>query len=145
MSRKDLIMKECYLIKQDIEMLEHEKKYEEDKIISILSNIGIKSASYSDAVIKLSGVVDKYTKAYISAEKATNRRDEVVKELELAENTLNEISKILKSTTSLEYKVFNERFINGKKIKSIANELKFSEDRIKQISSDLKQKILVNK
>lgn len=145
MSRKDLIMKECYLIKQDIEILEYEKKYLEDKLMMILSNTGIKSASYSDAVIKLSGVVDKYTKTYISAEKTIDRRDEVIKELELAENTLNDISKILKSTTSLEYKVFNERFINGKKTKSIAKELQYSEDRIKQISSDLKQKILVNK
>ena len=106
-----------------------------------LRALGVKGTSYSEIVIKMSGIVDKYASAFAAAETLIDRRDTIVSELNILEQTIKHISDFIKNSKLLEYEVFSLKYFDGLSLSEIAKKKHYSLDRIKQISAKISKKI----
>lgn len=136
-----LALKELNQIIYDQKLLTQEKQDLEKRIIIKLSILGVKATNYSEVVIKMSGVRDKYSEAFAKAESLIRRRDEIVKELNIIEETIACFRDISKNLNDLEYEVFNLKYLEGLTLQDIADKKNYSLDRVKQISAGITKKI----
>lgn len=135
------VLKELRQVLDDQRILFKEKHDLEQRIIIKLNSLGVKATNYSEVVIKMSGVRDKYSEAFAKAESLINRRDEIVKELNIIEETISYFKEISKKLNSLEYEVFNLKYLEGLTLQDIADKKNYSLDRVKQISAGITKKI----
>ncbi len=140
MSARDTVLKELSSTLNDQKLLSREKESLEKRIITVLNSLGVKGASYSEVVIKISGVRDKYAAAFIKVEDLIKRRDVISQELVEIESTVKFVSETMKDSKQLEYEVFTLHYFDGLTLQEIANKKNFSLARIKQISSDISKK-----
>lgn len=134
------IYKELSYLLLDQKILNREKEDLEKRIMIKLKSLGVKGTSYSEVVIKMSGTNDKYATAFGAAEKLIDRRDIIVTELTVIENTIKYISDTMKNSKLLEYEVFSLHYLEGLSLSEIARQKHYSLDRIKQISSNISKK-----
>ncbi len=140
MSARDTVLKELSSTLNDQKLLSREKESLEKRIITVLNSLGVKGASYSEVVIKISGVRDKYAAAFIKVEDLIKRRDVISQELIEIDSTVKFVSETMKDSKQLEYEVFTLHYFDGLTLQEIANKKNFSLARIKQISSDISKK-----
>ena len=140
MSARDTVLKELSSTLNDQKLLSREKESLEKRIITVLNSLGVKGASYSEVVIKISGVRDKYAAAFIKVEDLIKRRDVISQELVEIDSTVKFVSETMKDSKQLEYEVFTLHYFDGLTLQEIANKKNFSLARIKQISSDISKK-----
>lgn len=144
MSARDTVLKELSSTLNDQKLLSREKESLEKRIITVLNSLGVKGASYSEVVIKISGVRDKYAAAFIKVEDLIKRRDVISQELVEIESTVKYVSETMKNSNQLEYEVFNLHYFDGLSLSEIAKKKNYSLDRIKQISANISKKFFVN-
>ena len=140
MSARDTVLKELSSTLNDQKLLSREKESLEKRIITVLNSLGVKGASYSEVVIKISGVRDKYAAAFIKVEDLIKRRDVISQELVEIDSTVKFVSETMKDSKQLEYEVFTLHYFDGLTLQEIANKKNFFFSRIKQISSDISKK-----
>ena len=112
----------------------------EKRIILKLNSLGIKGSSYSEVVIKISGVKDKYADAFIKVENLIERRDMIIKELKIIEDTIIFIRDKMKDSKALEYEIFNLHYFENLTLQEISKKINYSLDRVKQISAKISKK-----
>lgn len=139
--KSDIVLKELYKDLLDQKILTTQKQSLEKRIILKLNSLGIKGSTYSDVVIRISGVRDKFADAFHKAEQLIKDRDLIVEELSVIENTLKEVREVMKDSKELEYIVFSLHYIDKMNLKEIADKKQYSLVRIKQINSDINKKI----
>lgn len=144
MNNKDTALKELSRTISDQKILLIEKENLEKRIIVVLNSLGVKGASYSEVVIKISGVRDKYASAFGKVENLIKRRDILDSELRLIDDTIRYVSETMKNSKQLEYEVFTLHYFEGLPLSKIAQKKNYSLDRIKQVSADISKKFLVN-
>ena len=141
MKSKDNVLKEIYLTLQDKKYLEEERKTLEQRIILKLNSLGLKGSNYSDVVIQVSGVRDKFCEAFSKASELIERRDLIVKEINNIDNLISYLNEKMKTASDLEYRVFSGRVLQGLSLTEISKRGNYSLDRIKQVSAEISKKI----
>lgn len=137
---RDIVLKELSNILLDQTILNEMKNKLEKRIILKLNQLGVRGSSYSEVVIKISGVRDKYADAFIKVENLIERRDTIVKELKIIEDTIIDVRDKMKDSHALEYEVFNLHYFENLTLQEIAKRLSYSLDRVKQISAKISKK-----
>lgn len=135
-----IVLKELSQTLTDQAVLNEQKDKLEKRIILKLNSLGIKGTSYSEVVIKISGVKDKFADAFIKVENLIERRDFIAKELIVIDETIKNVREKMKDSKVLEYEVFNLHYFEGLTLQEIAKKKNFSLDRIKQISANISKK-----
>lgn len=138
---KELVLKELSQNLTDQSILTEQKDKLEKRIILKLNTLGVKGTSYSEIIIKISGVRDKFGEAFAKVEELILRRDTIAKELNIIDETISVVSTKMKNTKTIEYKVLCGRIFDGLTLQEIADKEHFSLDRIKQVSAEISKKI----
>jgi len=137
---KTVVLNELSHILIDQKILNKQRDNLEERIILKLYSLGVKGSNYSELVIKMSGIQDKYSKTFIEIESLIERRSIIVKELTMIEETIKTINDKMKKSKLIEYEVFSLRYFDGLTLQEIANKKKYSIDRIKQINASINKK-----
>ena len=137
---RDIVLKELSNTLLDQAILNEMKFKLEKRIILKLNQLGLRGSSYSEVVIKISGVKDKYADAFIKVENLIERRDMIVKELKIIEDTIIDVRDKMKDSHTLEYEVFNLHYFENLTLQEIAKRLNYSLDRVKQVSAKISKK-----
>ena len=137
---KEIVLKELSNTLSDQTILNEMKNKLEKRIVLKLNQLGIKGNSYSEVVIKISGVRDKYADAFISVENLIERRDIIVQELKIIDDAIIEVRNKMKDSHALEYEIFNLHYFENLTLQEIANKINYSLDRVKQISAKISKK-----
>lgn len=137
---RDIVLKELSNTLLDQAILNEMKFKLEKRIILKLNQLGLRGSSYSEVVIKISGVKDKYADAFIKVENLIERRDMIVKELKIIEDTIIDVRDKMKDSQTLEYEVFNLHYFENLTLQEIAKRLNYSLDRVKQVSAKISKK-----
>lgn len=137
---KEIVLKELSNTLSDQAILNEMKNKLEKRIVLKLNQLGVRGSSYSEVVIKISGVKDKYAEAFIKVENLIERRDYIVKELKVIEDTIIEVRDKMKDSHVLEYEVFNLHYFENLTLQEIAKKINYSLDRVKQISAKISKK-----
>ena len=136
-----IVLKELYKDLQDYDVLINQKYLLEEMITQNLNELGIKGNSYSEVVVRIGGVKDKYADIYIKTEELIIRRDKVLERINNIEKIIKKARDMMKDAKELEYKVFCLRYISGDKLEDISIKLGYSLQRIKQINLKIKEKL----
>ena len=140
MSSDKVVLRELSKTLADQKILTQQKQDLEKRIMIKLKGLGVKGTTYSEVVIRISGIKDKYADAFSRAEDLINRRDNIIEELNIIEKTISHVSETMKNSKSLEYEVFSLHYFENKTLEEIARIKHYSLDRIKQISSNIVKK-----
>lgn len=140
MKSKEIVLKELSNTLVDQSMLKEQKDKLEQRIVLKLNSLGVKGSNYSQVVLKMSGVRDKYADAFIKVENLIERRELIQLELNLIEAVIKSVSDAMKNSKVLEYEVFNLHYFEGLTLQEIAEKKNYSLVRIKQISADISKK-----
>lgn len=141
---KKVVLKELSNTLLDQEVLNKQKDKLEERIMTKLNSLGVKVSNYSEAVIKASGIRDKYGDVFAKIEDLMHRRDIIVKELDIIAEIINYVGEKMKDSKVIEYKVFDLHYFEGLTLQEIAKREKYSIDRIKQVSANISKKFAVN-
>lgn len=135
--RRKLVLSELAGMLVDQQIFEKDKEDLEKRIMIKLKSLGVKGSNYSETVIKMTGVRDKYAEAFIKAEKLIKERDLIVEELNIINENIKFVRDKMQNSKEIEYKVFNLKYFNGLTNKEIAVKENYSIDRVKQISAKI--------
>lgn len=140
MKTNDLVLKELSQTIADQAILNEQKDKLEKRIILKLNTLGIQGTNYSEIVIKIAGVRDKFGDAFAKIEELILRRDNLSKELNIIDEMISNVSAKMKNAKSLNYKVFCGRVFEGLTLQEIAEREHFSLVRVKQVSAEISKK-----
>lgn len=101
----------------------------------IQKELGIHATTFKELKIQCVNIDDKFTNTFIKIEKLDKRREVVQEELDIINRRLDKIDNMISKMNGIEKKVFKCRYIWGLTRKKTAQQLGYSEDRIKQITS----------
>lgn len=141
MKSKENVLKEIYLTLQDKKILEHQKQDLEYRIMLKLNSLGLKGSNYSDVVIQMSGVRDKFSEAFSKVSELIERRNNIVKEINAIDKLISYINEKMRNASDLEYRVFSGRVLEGLSLTEISKRENYTIDRIKQVSAEVSKKI----
>lgn len=121
---------------EDKKILEEILRGLEERIeFKIQKELGIHATTFKELKIQCVNIDDKFTNTFIKIEKLDKRREVVQEELDIINRRLDKIDNMISKMNGIEKKIFKCRYIWGLTRKKTAQQLGYSEDRIKQITS----------
>lgn len=127
----------------DKELIDKNIKVLDDRIKSIIhKQLGLKGSSYSDIKVEHAlNTNDKFASTFAKVENLDKEREGLIEEQQIIKEFINDIHKSINKMNNLELKVFKYRFMMGLSRKNTAERLGYTEDRIKQITREIKHKM----
>lgn len=123
------------VIEDNIRTLESRIRYK------IQKELGLHATSYQELKIECEPVFrDRFSAVFAKIEELDNDLQILKGELAIIDEFLKRIDKSIASMNDLEKSVFRCRYLWGLTVKQTAERLKYSEDRIKQITREIYQK-----
>lgn len=106
----------------------------------IQKELGVHATTYSELKIQCPTVNDKNARVFGKVERLDNEVKALEGEYELIERSLENTDKIMATMDSTEKRIFRNRYILGLSVKSTAEKMNYSPDRIKQLTRKMFQK-----
>lgn len=123
---------------EDKKILEEVLHGLEERIeFKIQKELGVHATTFKELKIQCINLDDKFTNTFIKIEQLDKRREIVQEELDIINRRLDKIDNMISKMSGIEKQVFKCRFIWGLSRKKTAEQLGYSEDRIKQITSSI--------
>ena len=118
------------------------KSLDERIALIIHKRLGLRGTSYSDIKLEIIGNTDdKFAQTFAKVEKLDKERAVLIEERKIIAKLINDVSKNISNGNDIEQKVFKCRYILGLSRKKTAERLGYTEDRIKQITREIKKKM----
>lgn len=144
LKRKRRIGKLYKQLKTDLEdkrILEELISSKKERIKYIIQKeLGVHATTYSELKIQCPTVNDKNARVFGKVERLDNEVKALEGEYELIERSLENTDKIMATMDSTEKRIFRNRYILGLSVKSTAEKMNYSPDRIKQLTRKMFQK-----
>ena len=127
----------------DKKILERNIRELEDRITFIIQKqLGLKGTSYSDIKLEIIGTKDdKFLNTFAKVENLEKDRLNLIEERNIISNFIDDVYKSINNMNNVELNVFKCRYILGLSRKKTAERLGYTEDRIKQITREIKKKM----
>lgn len=103
--------------------------------------LGLKGVSYPEVKIQFKNNTDKFAKVFSELEDLDNQRETLLEEETIIDNALKQVDEDIKVLNDIELNVFRWIYMKGLTQKQTAMQETYSIQRIKQIHSDIKNKI----
>lgn len=128
-------------IKYDLEdkkILEEEIQGLKDRIKHKIQNeLGLHATTFSELKVECPKLEDRFLRTFEKIEKLDKKREVLQKELNIIENTIQNVDTLLSTMEEQKKKVFRCRYIWGLSRRETAKRLNYSEDRVKQITREI--------
>lgn len=127
----------------DKKILERNIRELEDRITFIIQKqLGLKGTSYSDIKLEIVGTKDdKFLNTFAKVENLEKDRLNLIEERNIIVDFIDDVYKSINNMNNVELNVFKCRYILGLSRKKTAERLGYTEDRIKQITREIKKKM----
>lgn len=127
----------------DKKILERNIRELEDRITFIIQKqLGLKGTSYSDIKLEIIGTRDdKFLNTFAKVENLEKDRLNLIEERNIISDFIDDVYKSINNMNNVELNVFKCRYILGLSRKKTAERLGYTEDRIKQITREIKKKM----
>lgn len=127
----------------DKKILERNIRELEDRITFIIQKqLGLKGTSYSDIKLEIIGTKDdKFLNTFAKVENLEKDRLNLIEERNIISDFIDDVYKSINNMNNVELNVFKCRYILGLSRKKTAERLGYTEDRIKQITREIKKKM----
>ena len=115
----------------------------EDRIKNIIqSQLGLKAVTFSDIKLEVVGNKDdKFLRTFAKIENLDKDRIALIEEKKIIVDFIDNIYKSITNMNNVELDVFKCRYMLGLSRKKTAERLGYTEDRIKQITREIKKKM----
>ena len=127
----------------DKKIIERNIRELEDRISFIIKKrLGLKGTSYSDIKLEFAGNTDdKFIQTFAKVENLEKDRLNLIEERNIISDFIDDVHKSINNMNNVELNVFKCRYILGLSRKKTAERLGYTEDRIKQITREIKKKM----
>lgn len=127
----------------DKKIIERNIRELEDRISFIIKKrLGLKGTSYSDIKLEFAGNTDdKFIQTFAKVENLEKDRLNLIEERNIISDFIDDVYKSINNMNNVELNVFKCRYILGLSRKKTAERLGYTEDRIKQITREIKKKM----